>query len=793
MGGVQRWIADRSVGTKIGAGFVVLVALSAGIGVVGFRGLTVLGGAVDRTTTATTVLSEVNAAAGSIGAFLGSRNEQDLIDARASLNQAATAVKALAAEGAASNVTQSITALGENLEALKTSAATSASVVTQIEVATSELLALARAAEKDSARETDNREMESNSINLSLATISEVTFAADELQQSILQAQIPLVRFAASASIADIEEATRALKASDAAMKTILDMAGWTTTRFAVDALRDARADALGKLAALTKADPASMGADVTALSREMKEMAGISVIFISQLKSMAGEEAGKRQAINDGRSKARIAAGLARNFGDRTKNIDAAVMRYRIAATADHQKSVEKALKEADGFAKMLTKLGHKNLEEGLAKTSSLFAKLVEAQTAFDASYRAAQASAEAATQKIFAMASDNRKAAGEQQATSGVLMAATTAGAFVLAIVVMFALARLITRPISTITGSMRRLAEGDTSIDFADGARRDEIGGMLAAIRVFRDNAVERLRLESGRAQEMAAREARQRHIDELIENFRAGSVELLARVMQTSGALRETAETLTRTAVSTADRAFAAGTDMDNASRNVSVVASAAEELSVSIREIGRKVQDATSMIERASDNAGAANQQIQTLEAAAARIGGVVNLITAIAEQTNLLALNATIEAARAGEAGRGFAVVAGEVKSLASQTASATSEIAAQVAGIQRSTAEAVRSVEQITTTVDDVKSFTAAILTAVEQQSAATQEISRNVLDASAGTQSAAQAMQAVTRDVAATDTSSRQMLASSQGTANDIDRLRNQIDDFLAKVAAA
>jgi methyl-accepting chemotaxis protein len=221
--------------------------------------------------------------------------------------------------------------------------------------------------------------------------------------------------------------------------------------------------------------------------------------------------------------------------------------------------------------------------------------------------------------------------------------------------------------------------------------------------------------------------------------------------------------------------------------------VSVVASAAEELSVSIREIGRKVQDATSMIERATANAGAANQQIQTLEEAASRIGGVVNLITAIAEQTNLLALNATIEAARAGEAGRGFAVVAGEVKSLASQTASATSEIAAQIAGIQRSTAEAVRSVDQITTTVDDVKSFTAAILTAVEQQSAATQEISRNVLDASAGTQSAAQAMQAVTRDVAATDASSRQMLASSQGTAKDIDRLRGQIDDFLAKVAAA
>ena len=180
----------------------------------------------------------------------------------------------------------------------------------------------------------------------------------------------------------------------------------------------------------------------------------------------------------------------------------------------------------------------------------------------------------------------------------------------------------------------------------------------------------------------------------------------------------------------------------------ASELTSAVASATEEMTSSIQEIAQQVSRSTEIAQGAVDEAGRADEMIQGLDKAGQKIGEVVSLITDIAEQTNLLALNATIEAARAGDAGKGFAVVASEVKNLANQTARATDEIGAQIGGIQTATRDAVDAVQGIARTISEISEIATVISSAMEEQSAATQEVAGNisgVSEASAETGSAA------------------------------------------------
>ncbi len=352
---------------------------------------------------------------------------------------------------------------------------------------------------------------------------------------------------------------------------------------------------------------------------------------------------------------------------------------------------------------------------------------------------------------------------------------------------------MARGVTKPIGRVTESMRTLADGNTDIDLEGADRSDEIGNMFAAVSVFRDNAIERLRLEESQRTERERMEADSKErLREFADKFNMSVAEILQSVTTSASEMSETAGGLSQIAGSTNEQAATASAASDTASQNVSTVASAAEELSNSISEIGGQVAKSTEIVTRGTTQAQDTNRMVESLAEGAQKIGDVVSLIQDIAEQTNLLALNATIEAARAGEMGKGFAVVANEVKSLANQTAKATEEISQQISGIQTATTDSVSSIQGITNIMTEINEITTSIAAAVEEQGAATTEISRNVQEAASGTHQVAENIRGVTSSINETTQSANHVLEASSHLNQQAEKLRTEVDSFLAEVAA-
>jgi len=351
----------------------------------------------------------------------------------------------------------------------------------------------------------------------------------------------------------------------------------------------------------------------------------------------------------------------------------------------------------------------------------------------------------------------------------------------------------ARAISRPVVRLTGAMQELAGGtiDTAVPYAD--RTDEIGAMARALAVFRDGAAERRRLEEAQAEERRAKEERATVIDGLLRAFDRKVSNALAEVTAAGDQMRGAAERMTQMALITDEQSRAAATASEATSGNVQTVAAATEELSGSIQEIGQRVTHSTQIAQRAVGEAERAEGTVRGLADSANRIGEVVDLIQSIAGQTNLLALNATIEAARAGEAGKGFAVVASEVKSLANQTAKATEEISAQIAGIQSASKGTTTAIAGIASTIREISQIATTIAAAVEEQSAATHEISRSVQQAATGTQDVAGNIAQVSAAADETGRTASDVLTATDGLAGQSAVLRDEVRTFLSAIKAA
>ncbi len=538
---------------------------------------------------------------------------------------------------------------------------------------------------------------------------------------------------------------------------------------------------------------------------------AGLSALGISSLRDVFQESKvfgpAFDRAINTGRATG--------NLLSYARNVELLPFDH----AAEERASYEKAAADEAGRlnariaaldASITNAAGKKNLEniraaisryQGAAKEVATLARNGDYKKSIDVAEHAGEA-IDAVRKELREIEDRNAKYIADAEKTISsvydqaftVLVVSTVAGVAIGFVLALFIILVGITRPLGRMTAAMTEVAGGNLEVAVPALGQRDEVGHLAAALEKFKEAGQENRRLVADQEEQKKRAEIEKRAaMNKMADEFESSVKGVVQIVSSASTELQSTAQSMSATAEETQRQSTAVAAASEQASTNVQTVASAAEELSSSITEISRQVTESTRISGQAVADAERTNTEIQGLSEAAQKIGDVVKLINDIAGQTNLLALNATIEAARAGEAGKGFAVVASEVKNLASQTAKATEEISAKIAEMQAATGRSVTAVQGIGQTIGRINEIATTIASAVEEQGAATQEIARNVQQASAGTAEVSSNIVGVTKAANDTGAASTQVLGSAGELSKQSETLRQQVEGFIAKIRAA
>jgi methyl-accepting chemotaxis protein len=391
-----------------------------------------------------------------------------------------------------------------------------------------------------------------------------------------------------------------------------------------------------------------------------------------------------------------------------------------------------------------------------------------------------------------------NDRSVAATNAATAGVADAArirTAVGVIVILVLIGTATFAALTigRPVRRLGEILMQLAQGNKTAEIPYTDRTDEVGDTARAAKNFRDSLMQVERLEAEKRDGEATADAmRKSAMHRVADEFEMTVGSIVGVVSSAAVRLEESAAHLAKAAETTEHLSEIVASASHEASTNVSSVAAAANRLATSVSQVGERVSESRRIGSTAVTQAQETDFRINELSDAVQRIGDVVELINAIAKQTNLLALNATIEAARAGAAGKGFAVVAQEVKTLATETGKATGEIGAQIAGIQGVTAVSVSAMKDIKNTIDRVSEIAGVISLAIEEQVSAIGEIASNVHHAATGTGDVVTNIGAVNRQASVTGHASTEVLASARSLSTESQRLKLEIEKFVAQVRA-